>query len=1128
MDPNNPYAAQAKQQLATIPSGAGTLSKIVQAANTVLNLPSTLSQPATTQTSPNSTTKSASTQGPVSTARTAAQTPAAQSAASPPAFASTAISSGQPAVSDENVVRVSMPKDPLNRSQWPAGDVLWESAKTAPLPMNSKAQAIRIPSHLDFNHMSPALYGSAVSTAKEAMRLVQGPLSDAEQRAFDTKWAPYFDYPSSEIIDYFNKLNPLLARFLDARGGFNAALQALHKALAAAGAAGIENDPQTVATAVSAARLQKTAMDGYQKAMADVEAAIAALGPMPNPYEVRARHAKLFGDAVAAARPPEKPASKPVPASARYYVLHKVTFDPPSRQYKGDECNYSYNVAEGSASSSYICAFKNGKNLNYSDHASWDIIPRVIPQPLNLKVKASVSGTTSSDPSAEEMKLEVCAGGEDVRYGGCVTGNRRNGGASGTLVLTERSAWNFGEEDTHYFRFAVTLTNSNTTYITYYFKDMLLSASQVADIQAKAAEQVAAVGAAQKEAQANAAAQAESDKTRIEALAFQREMAAYFEKQRQRASEELSRTTDPAARKELSVQVLAYDADRTAADDNAVYLETGQWQRTRTLYDAYNLTVMANNSRDEAARIREPENIANATLHQVDLMPPELRDSVRAIWDSQVNSSVIMNRDTAAMKKASAEVAAKVREYWNGVAGRENDKAFVMDGLTKTAQATEIGAGIALLGVAGAAGAGAGLTGGTLWAAETLTGAAYGGATGYVEGGPDEAARRSLQWAGTFGFAASEALDAYAKTGDAAAAIKQGATALLLAKTAEIGLKYGAGKILPAGPTGRETAEVAEFEKGMAAGKQAIQRSEKAEWALSQALSKGARQSEINRLTLEAERHAAALNADWYAKFQLKLKGPSIPGQAFDQRIGVVYQKTMPDFVKELEKMGYEASRLQFRPMRNPSSAGTVSMDLDLALIETPGMTISRNGTPISRGRFQEDAQAIWDKVYQSKTGQSSRRSLLNITNSKHQEAFSMKLLEKRIPVGSLTPAEVSQAADVLRVKVSDIPLPTMAKFVENARGLEKEMRTKVIPYLTEQAARAASRGDRGKAQALRESQKYWQGIYDQLADIGKHEHAPIELWRLQQQLKQSTGGKNMWEIADALGVAWETSAKIK
>ena len=595
-------------------------------------------------------------------------------------------------------------------------------------------------------------------------------------------------------------------------------------------------------------------------------------------------------------------------------------------------------------------------------------------------------------------------------------------------------------------------------------------------------------------------------------------------------------------KKELTVQLLAYDANRAAADDNAAYLDTGQWQRTRTLYDAYNLTIMDRNTREEAARAREPEAIENSTMRQVDLMPPELRAQVRATWDAQVTGAVIMNRDTATMKRAAAQVAQQVRAYWGGVSGKEGEKADVMNVLTIGAQVTEVVAGIALIGVAGVAAAGAGMTGAALWTAETLTGAAYGGATGYIEGGPEEATKRQLQWAGLLGYAASEALDAWGKGGDAGDMLREGAKTLLIGKAAEIGLKWAAsgvaraagglksavGNWLKPGPTGREAAELAEFGRGLAAGKQAVARAERAEWDLAQALSKGAKQAEVDRLAREAERHAAALNADWYAKFHLKLKGPSIAGQAFDKRIGQVYESVMPDFVKQLQQRGYDVSKLQFKPMRNPSSAGSVSMDLDLALVEAPGLIIVKNGTPVSRGRFQQDAQAVWNKVYQAKTSQSATRSLTNITNNAHQEAFTLKLLEKRVPWGTLTPAEIAQAADVLRVKVSDIPLSGMAKFVENARGLEKEMRTKVLPYMTEQAARAANRGEAAKAQSMRESQKVLQGIYEQFLEIGKHEHAPLELWQLQQKLKQSTGGKSMWEIADALGVMWEASAKIK
>jgi tetratricopeptide (TPR) repeat protein len=1099
VDPNHAYAAQTKQQLAA-------LSSSDPGPRGAAGAPPAPAPPAGTS-SPAPAPRSPSTSG-------------------PPAV-------GEPSFLVADVVRVSMPKDPLDRSSWPTGDVLWASANRAPLALSAAGQAIRVPGHLEFARMSPGIYAAAISAAKEAMRLIQGPLTPDAEQAFDAKWAPCFDYPSQEVIEYFNKLNPLLARFLDGRAGFNTALQALQKELLAAGAAASENDGEGAATAMSAARAHKTLMDGYERAMGEAEAAIAALGPVPNPFEVRARHAKALAAAVAELQP--APAAKPeAVGAAEYWVLSKGTVEEKPSQSGGDYV-YTFSHAEGFAAGSVDVSqtdqvSKKVFRDSIGGSVKWTIPPRLV------RAAGGADGFESSlEAQCTQVRLSSTTGAYASLPCASVVVDTLNGDRTAVQAAPAKPAdrfagkiiWrsNFGNEMFVDVR-AGTAGGSATYHYTYTLQK--LSAAQAADVQAKAEESVAQSAQQAGLAAADAAARGTAARAKAEGIAFQKEMALYFGQQSERAAAGLARATDPAVLKALTVQELAYDASRAAAEDHEAYLETGQWQRTRTLYDAYNLAVMDRNASEEAARAREPENIANATLRQVDLMPPELRAAVRATWDSQVTAAVIMNRDTATMKRASAQVAQQVRAYWSGIAGREEDTAAVMHGLTLGAQATEIGAGIALIGVAGSAAAGAGLTGAVLWGAEMLTGAAYGGATGYVQGGPDEAARRALQWAGTLGFAASEGLDGWARSGDAATGVKTGAQMLLFGKAAEIGIKWAGAKAWKPGPTGLEAAEVAEYGRGLAAGRQAIARAEKAEWTLAQAMGKGATQAEIDRLTLEAQRHAAALNADWYAKFHLKTKGATMAGQAFDRRVTQVYESVMPEFTKELERRGYNAAAMRFKPMRNPSSAGTVSMDLDLALIETPGLTILKNGSPASRGRFQQDAQAAWDKVYQARTGQSAARSLLNITTSAHREAFTTKLLQKRVPWGTLTPAEIAQAADAVRVKVSDMPLPAMAKFVENARGLEKEMRTKILPSLSEQAARAANRGDAARAQSMRESQKYLQGIYDQLAEIGKHEHAPLEIWQLHQRLTQTTGGKSVWELADALGVVWEASAKVK
>jgi tetratricopeptide (TPR) repeat protein len=126
IDPNHAYAAQAKERLAKMPSGGSTLFKIVQAASAVMNLPETLKNPPPTQPPPTqtSTAPASPNRAPAAQTKTApasAQSPIAQ----PP-------QPGKPVIEAEQVAKISMPKDPLDRAQWPSGDMLWEAAKIPP------------------------------------------------------------------------------------------------------------------------------------------------------------------------------------------------------------------------------------------------------------------------------------------------------------------------------------------------------------------------------------------------------------------------------------------------------------------------------------------------------------------------------------------------------------------------------------------------------------------------------------------------------------------------------------------------------------------------------------------------------------------------------------------------------------------------------------------------------------------------------------------------------------------------------------------------------------------------------------------------------------------------------------
>ena len=115
----------------------------------------------------------------------------------------------------------SPPPERTASSLLPQGRPVPETAATAPTaappaappPVSSFIPAARI----DFQRLSRAAYRAAVSAAMEQTRIVLGPRNAAENSAFEKTWVHAFDFPCTEVVDYLNRLNPLLARFISLR-----------------------------------------------------------------------------------------------------------------------------------------------------------------------------------------------------------------------------------------------------------------------------------------------------------------------------------------------------------------------------------------------------------------------------------------------------------------------------------------------------------------------------------------------------------------------------------------------------------------------------------------------------------------------------------------------------------------------------------------------------------------------------------------------------------------------------------------------------------------------------------------------------------------------------------------------
>lgn len=71
-----------------------------------------------------------------------------------------------------------------------------------------------IPAPIELDRLDMVMWAGCVSAAREAMRLVYGEMTPEEEKKFEARWKSYLEYPCKEVVDYFNKLNPLLAQFL--------------------------------------------------------------------------------------------------------------------------------------------------------------------------------------------------------------------------------------------------------------------------------------------------------------------------------------------------------------------------------------------------------------------------------------------------------------------------------------------------------------------------------------------------------------------------------------------------------------------------------------------------------------------------------------------------------------------------------------------------------------------------------------------------------------------------------------------------------------------------------------------------------------------------------------------------
>ncbi|MGQ9854169.1 MAG: hypothetical protein ACUVTG_12320 [Candidatus Oleimicrobiaceae bacterium] len=146
----------------------------------------------------------------------------------------------------------------------------------------------------DLTKISKSTYNGAVAMAMEGMRILYGPLDEHTTRAFEAAWVPLFDHPSQEVLEYLDRLIPLLAKFLALREawmqagtGFMAAMLDVSLSVAAEQKAAWLDAMERADQQVLVMRILENEMEALARA-------IEALGNPPNPLADKCASARRY------------------------------------------------------------------------------------------------------------------------------------------------------------------------------------------------------------------------------------------------------------------------------------------------------------------------------------------------------------------------------------------------------------------------------------------------------------------------------------------------------------------------------------------------------------------------------------------------------------------------------------------------------------------------------------------------------------------------------------------------------------------------------------------------------------------------------------------------------------------
>ena len=1071
-----------------------------------------------------------------------------------------------------------------------------EGTPWEPSPPKAKSQLapgidVVIPPPIpDIDKLSDFNYHAAVSVAFEGMRLVYGAMPEEESRKFEAIWAPLFDFPTQEIIDYLNRLNPLISQFLSVREVYVSNLQAVTMVLLDAGYAVELDDQDAWEKAMNEAGFHGSAFHLLEKALMVLAGKIEALGNPPNPVSAKCAAAENYKRMLP--RMENRGdlgecwtgySQSPVQAEG----LEQL-YEPLFRHLLKVKVNNKevYQIIELSdietdnleSDEEWLNKIRvhqvdevvtgDDKNMDTQDgEFSQFTYPRITEFKQTSYMRMMMLSAMASPGNEEEENY-------DERKAFTNTCNRYLARKQTAGFFFKRALlWAYGNKWANYPAgsggmipdealddFLEEMKAEMKEYLDAERLKGKVKKQKIAELDSKyrSPEQSGSSGTAlQDSLAAEKLAREESVASRREIIESIKSQIIREQSIRDRLSTDLFNTKEDAARKSLMAQIKDIDmrimglqSTRQNEEDAVSTLQTGELVHSRQPFDEYTRNKFIHDTHVHVARVNATRQIADRIYRQINLLPEEQREKARELAEQFLDTRAVVSGDYENALKlrnafgAQIEGNAEFDYQMARVAESEADENEFI------AQTTIMVAGAAFMGVgsAGLAQVYGAEAAATIYGTQAL-GALFGGATGMISGGPYEGLKQAAMFWSPNGAALATFTDAYIQAGKMKGAttksqifegIKQAGTGYAIG----LGMQYGVRKftnatmqlfgkdsrlfkpVVDVNSQIRSTVDKMRTKQNYTAASDAIGSLKNMKNDLQTLRSASVRNTaRIQELEKEISQHVAALNGDYYAKWQFKYKQDPEISAFFDRYVQRNYRNMTPDMVQSLQNKGYVMDHIDFKQFRNPTSAGSASMDLDLGPVDKltgkePAWVMKSDGSKVDIKTFMNDAQASMNETYRKMFGISAPLSDMNLVTSAHKEAFSTtKLLDKNIDFSTLAADDVASIGKVLKVKVEGIEgnklLTQTTKLQAKCREASKEIDNMLMKKLDADLKMATPGSlDHKHIQAQKE---YWTRMNQKFKQMGTQESDPVTISRVNREISQETGGKDATQVISDL-----------